>query len=640
MKDKTTINSLFTANMGTGPNKERERVPCIEILYHYDLERIGLVATPKEFTSTRARELMFGRGQPDFWPVTLSASLNPEKVGIGLEDPCISRHHFTLTWSGEEYEIVPIPGKRPLKLWPLRPEVQPGVHAGYGPPFELDRPTRAAPGSLLAIGDRVLMLLDHRPMRDPRADRMGIIGESAAMWQVRDEIAAVARLQRPVWLHGETGVGKELVARAIHAQSSRREAPMRVINCGAIPETLVESVFFGHRKGAFTGANAASPGMFRNADQGTLLLDEIGELPTDMQQKLLRVLQNGTIMPVGAARELEVDVRVIAATWRDLEAEVQKGRFRADLFYRLSVHVVRIPALRHRRVDIPRLFTFFLQKRREEYRELERLFRSVEPTLAPIPMDFFLQLISDDWSGNVRQLENVVEKLVQFNLHDGPFEPPTWQTSKAATGSATLPPASQLPPRPSLAAPPHTPAPSIPNPHNLASAGMQPSHPAFTPGGAWASQSHSAVPTPAATAPPISAEDRSELVDQVLHQIGLTPPTAIKLMGNDAYQHLCLQFDPVSGPDTLKGVLTDSLQAWLERYDYNQTHTAKALGVSRMTLIRAMGNLGFVRPKELKRGTIEAALTHSGGDVQLAARRLRVSSRGLQRRINSLGIDS
>ncbi|MEO1267652.1 MAG: sigma-54 dependent transcriptional regulator, partial [Myxococcota bacterium] len=473
-------------------------------------------------------------------------------------------------------EIHPIAGKRPLKLWPLRPQAQPSdLHPGWGTPYMVDRPTRASPGSLLAIGDRVLLLLDYRAMRDPRADRMGIIGESPSMWQVRDEIVAVARLQRPVWLHGETGVGKELVASAIHQQSSRRGGPMRVINCGAIPDTLVESVFFGHRKGAFTGANAASPGMFRDSDQGTLLLDEIGELPMEMQQKLLRVLQSGTIMPVGAAREIEVDVRVIAATWRHLDDEVQAGRFRADLFYRLSVHVVRIPALRHRREDIARLFCFFLQKRREEYNELERLFRSVEPTLPPVPMDFFVQMLTDDWSGNVRQLENVVEKLVQFNLHDGPFEPPTWQTTTAPPVEAsTLVPGTPVAhmPRPNMHTS-QTGAPSIPQPQ-LASGLMQPSNPSFTPP---ATYSRPAAATPASSAPHISAEDRASLVDQVLHQIGLTPPTAIKLMGAESYQGICLHFDPVTGPDTLKSLLNESLQAWLERYDYNQTHTAKAL---------------------------------------------------------------
>jgi len=229
-----------------------------------------------------------------------------------------------------------------------------------------------------------------------------IIGQSAALRQVLREVEQVAATDATVLITGETGTGKELFARAIHAESRRREQPLIVVNCAAIPATLIESEFFGHEKGAFTGATAKREGRFALADGGTIFLDEIGELPIDLQAKLLRVLQEGTFEPVGSAKTQKVDVRVIAATNRNLREEATAGKFREDLFYRLNVFPLRLPALRERPDDIPRLAENFAR----------RFAQRLGKTIAPLTLDCARQLQAYAWPGNVRELENVIERAV------------------------------------------------------------------------------------------------------------------------------------------------------------------------------------------------------------------------------------
>jgi transcriptional regulator with GAF, ATPase, and Fis domain len=238
----------------------------------------------------------------------------------------------------------------------------------------------------------------------------GLVGGSPGLRKVQQQIQLVAPTDAAVLVTGESGTGKELVARAIHDASPRRSRALIKVNCGAVPETLFESEFFGHARGAFTGALKDKPGRFELADGGTLFLDEIGEVPLGMQAKLLRVLQEREVERVGETRTRRIDVRIIAATNRDLRREVEAGRFRQDLFYRLSVFPIEIPPLRQRRDDIATLATHFVRH------SARRMNRSA-PALAPA----LLQRLADyDWPGNVRELQNAVERAVILS-HGGPL---------------------------------------------------------------------------------------------------------------------------------------------------------------------------------------------------------------------------
>jgi PAS domain S-box-containing protein len=229
-----------------------------------------------------------------------------------------------------------------------------------------------------------------------------LLGESQALRRVLRDIAQVAETDATVLIMGETGTGKELVARAIHAAGKRREKPLITVNCAAIPATLIESELFGHEAGAFTGAAKKRAGRFALADKGTIFLDEIGELPLDLQPKLLRVLQEGEFDPVGSTSTKKVNVRVLAATNRDLEQAVREGRFREDLYYRLNVFPLRVPPLRERGDDVVRLASAFAR----------RFAVKMGRTIAPLTADCARLLTSYRWPGNVRELQNVIERAV------------------------------------------------------------------------------------------------------------------------------------------------------------------------------------------------------------------------------------
>jgi two-component system response regulator PilR (NtrC family) len=231
-------------------------------------------------------------------------------------------------------------------------------------------------------------------------DRM--VGVSPAMAALFNMVRSIAGTSSTVMITGESGTGKELVAKAVHAISPRRDAPFVSINCGAMPENLLESELFGHMKGAFTDAHQNKKGLFEAAHRGTLLLDEVGETLPSLQVKLLRVLQEKRIRRVGGTDEVEVDVRVVAATNRPLDRLVQEGRFREDLFYRLNVIPIHVPALRERREDVPLLANHFL----------ERFGREMGKPLAKISSEAMECLMRYSWPGNVRELENVIERAV------------------------------------------------------------------------------------------------------------------------------------------------------------------------------------------------------------------------------------
>ena len=232
--------------------------------------------------------------------------------------------------------------------------------------------------------------------------REGIITRSPKMEDLLRQARLVAESDASVLIYGDSGTGKELLARAIHRASRRADKPFVAVNCGAIPGELLESELFGHARGAFTGAVAAHKGLFQSADGGTLLLDEIGDMPLPLQVKLLRVLQEGEVRPVGSTQSIPVDVRVISATHRDLEVQRAEGRFREDLYYRLNVVSLHLPPLSERREDIPLLAAHILRKLAERYRK-------PVPTLAP---DAMALLVAAPWPGNVRQLLNLLEQAV------------------------------------------------------------------------------------------------------------------------------------------------------------------------------------------------------------------------------------
>ena len=249
------------------------------------------------------------------------------------------------------------------------------------------------------------LLAENRFLREEaglEAAEVDLIGHSPALSRVLQQVDLVAVTASTVLIGGETGTGKELVARAIHQRSRRRQGLFVAVNCAALPATLVESELFGHEKGAFTGAIARRAGRFEQADGGTLFLDEVGELPLDTQAKMLRVLQSGEFERVGGGRPLKTDVRIVAASNRDLEQSVRERRFRDDLYHRLAIFPIHLPPLRERREDIPLLAAYLVT------RKAHGLGRKMDP-LSPAVLD---RLTRYDWPGNVRELENVLERAI------------------------------------------------------------------------------------------------------------------------------------------------------------------------------------------------------------------------------------
>lgn len=229
-----------------------------------------------------------------------------------------------------------------------------------------------------------------------------MVAKSATMTELFRTIAKVADYKTTVLITGESGVGKELVAKALHKRSSRKSSPFVAVNCGAIPENLLESELFGHKRGAFTDANADKRGLFEEANGGTLFLDEIGELPLALQVKLLRVLQEETIRKLGDTRDIQVNVRIVTATHRDLTADVKSGRFREDLYFRINVLTLHVAPLRERKEDVPALIDHFVAKNNIR---LKRNIRGIEPEARRLLLDYH-------WPGNVRELENTMERAM------------------------------------------------------------------------------------------------------------------------------------------------------------------------------------------------------------------------------------
>ncbi len=241
-----------------------------------------------------------------------------------------------------------------------------------------------------------------------RCDFKNIIARSEKMQSVLDQVSRIAGTDSTIYISGESGTGKELIAKAIHFASDRRDKPFIAVNCAAIPETLLENELFGHEKGAFTDAKSTYRGLFAEAHHGTIFLDEIGDMPISLQPKLLRVLQERKINPIGSGKPMDVDVRVIVATNRDLEAEMKKGFFREDLFYRIHVIPIALPPLRERKMDIPLLAEHFLK---ENSARMKKDIKSISAMAIQ-------KLMLHDWPGNVRELENAIERAVAVTQVD------------------------------------------------------------------------------------------------------------------------------------------------------------------------------------------------------------------------------
>ena len=406
---------------GAGGDSERsgERaaapVPCLTLLYHPLAGRIGERAALASVASGAAVRL--SRLEPRF--------AHPgEKEGTPLGDSHVSRSPSRLLALGD--------GRIRLELGENRSRVVVSGEPLAGTrDFAVDEVRR---GVVVEMGDRVVLLLHYKNPSALRArarpssvthagDPLGMVGHSYFVERVRRDVRRVADLDVPVLLRGETGTGKELVARAIHGASERWERPFVAVNLGAIPPSLASAELFGAERGAFTGADRRRPGYFNLADKGTLFLDEVGEAPAEIQAGLLRALEAGEIQSVGASHPHRVDVRIIAATDADLEAKIAQGTFRAPLLHRLASYEIVLPPLRARRDDIGRLLVHFLREELARIGDPQRLDAPAQGAKPWLPPSLMVRLAMYDWPGNVRQLRNVVRQLVVGSRGAASLEP-------------------------------------------------------------------------------------------------------------------------------------------------------------------------------------------------------------------------
>ncbi|MFH2011004.1 MAG: sigma-54 dependent transcriptional regulator [bacterium] len=366
-------------------------VPCLTVIAHPDPRRVGERAGLTALVSGSSEEL--SRLEPRFAPVG-GGEARP------LEDPFVSRKPVLLTAGADGAVVVDAS------------QLKSGVLLNQEP---VSSPTACSPeeltqGVLIQLANRVVLVLRLTELTTTAPPCAALIGESAGILRIRQEIQRVADLDFPVLLRGESGTGKELVARAIHDAGPRRDQPYRAVNIGAIPGSIAAAELFGATKGAYSGADKSREGYFQQAAGGTIFLDEIGEAPEEVQVLLLRTLDTGQIQPVGAAKTVTANARVISATDANLEAAAADGGFRSPLLHRLSSYEITLPPLRDRRDDFGRLFYHFLEQEFAALSEPNPVGKDKDHPW--VPADLVARLAAFHWPGNVRQLRNVVRQLV------------------------------------------------------------------------------------------------------------------------------------------------------------------------------------------------------------------------------------
>jgi two-component system nitrogen regulation response regulator GlnG len=387
------IDDVSTA-VGPGQGVEpRDLVPALTIVSHPATHRAGERYLLERLTT--GGEVSLSRNSPDF-------SRPGRVLGQALGDPYVSRKSIRLApGPGDGVRVLVDAGGTPVIA---------GTPVDGSAGFTADELALGVP---LELADRVVLLLHLVDRRvEDAGDPLGMVGASTAIRRVRTATERVVDLAVPVLIRGETGTGKELVARAIHDKSPRRDGPFVSVNLGAIPRELAAAELFGSTRGAYTGASRERDGLFRVAHGGTLFLDEVGEAPPEVQALLLRVLETGEFYPVGAERPVAIQARLIAATDANLEDQIQHGQFKAPLLHRLAGFEVRIPPLRERRDDIGLLFYHFAREELEKLGETHRL-SPQDPYARPwLPAHVAAQLVRYAWPGNIRELRNVTRQLV------------------------------------------------------------------------------------------------------------------------------------------------------------------------------------------------------------------------------------
>jgi two-component system, NtrC family, nitrogen regulation response regulator GlnG len=374
----------------------------LTLLYHPNAERVGQVVPLFSLAVGGTRKLC--RLEPDF-------AWHGEEARQPLASPVLSRTPIVIR--AADADAISI--ENPAGLSGVSVQGQPLAAPRLVPAAALDQ------GVVIGLSGCVLLLMHWLSVeRDPEPD-VGILGESLEIRRVREEVRRVADLEASVLIRGESGSGKELVARAIHTQSRRSGGAYISVNMGAIPPSVAASMLFGHAKGAFTGAQGSSPGFFGSADGGTLFLDEVGETPREIQPLLLRAIREGEVQPVGEPRARKVDVRVLSATDANLDAMVERGQFGMPLLRRLEGYTIAVPALRQRRDDLARLFFRFLRSELEDTGEAHKL-AEPQPSQKPwLPASLVASLLEYRWPGNVAELQTIAKRIAITNRERASF---------------------------------------------------------------------------------------------------------------------------------------------------------------------------------------------------------------------------